>query len=91
MAKLTKISVVLTKEGREALSGEPFYKLTVTKNGDLICQKVEEHGYFQRLTLSLPPEGGKVLNFEVDLPSHYVLYMMTAVSEARRQLGFKGE
>ncbi len=89
MAKHPRIDVILTSEGKAALEEAPFYKLTVTKYGTLNCESVEDRGMFQRLRLTLPPVNDRAVTFELDIPTHYILYMMTAVPEARRQLGFK--
>jgi len=88
MAKHPIISVLLNLEGVAALSKEPFFTLTASKVGALNCEKVEDRGYFQRLTLPLPPHEGKVVTFEIDIPTHYILYMVAAVPEARGRLGF---
>jgi hypothetical protein len=91
MANHPKIGVILNLEGTEALSKEPFFTLTARKGGALNCDTVEDRGYFQRLTIPLPPHDGKVVTFEIDIPTHYILYMLSAVPEARGRLGFTDE
>ncbi len=77
--------VILTTEALSALQNEVVFPM-LRDNKYFNCLKVEPNGYFTDLIVEFIIGGKKHLT-ELSIPSHYILYIISALQN--KKIGFK--